>query len=42
MSLERFKTILEILVLLLFLMLLTHIWRSKGTDHAFGLLTNLP
>lgn len=40
--LEQVKTVLEILLLLVFLGLLVHIWRSSGKDHALGLLTNKP
>ena len=41
-TLEQIKTVLELILLTLFLLLLIHIWRSRGTTHALNLLTNVP
>lgn len=40
--LQHAKTILEVAILALFLILLTNIWRTHGHDHALTLLTNKP
>lgn len=40
--LERAKLLLELAILIMFLLLLAHLLRTKGSDHALGLLTNKP
>lgn len=40
--LTTIKTVLEIMLLLVFMVLLWHIWRSTGRENALALLTNKP
>lgn len=41
-TLVHAKTILEVILLGLFLILLIHLWRTRGHEHALSLLTNKP